>query len=112
MSEAPTSPSSASGAVSDLDPSTPGSRRGGARRGVDPVTSSPGRDLPEFENEDELLGGTGATGDDEEDGEGENLFGDAMEADYRPMPHLDNFDPNMLDEEEYDAMSEGNCTDS
>merc|ERR1719391_1078823 len=39
--------------------------------------------------------------------EGENLFGDAMENDYRPMPHLDTFDPDLLDEEEYEALSEG-----
>merc|ERR1719210_2536890 len=39
--------------------------------------------------------------------EGENLFGDAMENDYRPMPHLDTFGPDLLDEEEYEALSEG-----
>jgi len=45
--------------------------------------------------------------DDEEEGEGENLFGDDMERDYRPVPHLDTFDPDLLDEEEYEALSEG-----
>merc|ERR1719210_2005893 len=39
--------------------------------------------------------------------EGENLFGDDMERDYRPVPHLDTFDPDLLDEEEYEALSEG-----
>merc|ERR1711936_1448194 len=30
-----------------------------------------------------------------------------MENDYRPMPHLDTFDPDLLDEDEYEALSEG-----
>lgn len=88
-------------------PGTPSSRVSrSARRGVDPVTSSPGRDLPAFENEDDLIG-MGADQPDEEDEEGENLFGDNMEADYRENPELDRFDPNLLDEEEYEALSEG-----
>jgi len=107
MSENPTSPPSA--AVSDTEPDTPNSRVSrNARRGIDPVTSSPGRDLPAFENEDDLLGGMGNAQDDEEgEEEGENLFGDAMENDYRAMPHLDTFDPDLLDEDEYEALSEG-----
>jgi len=88
-------------------PGTPSSRVSrSARRGVDPVTSSPGRDLPAFENEDDLIG-MGGDQPDEEDEEGENLFGDNMEADYRENPELDRFDPNLLDEEEYEALSEG-----
>jgi len=106
MSDNPTSPPS--GAVSDNEPETPSRVSRNARRGVDPVTSSPGRDLPAFENEDDLIGGMGNAGDDdEEEGEGENLFGDDMERDYRPVPHLDTFDPDLLDEEEYEALSEG-----
>ena len=106
MSDNPTSPSAT---LSDNEPETPNSRASrNPRRGYDPVTSSPGRDLPAFENEDDLLGGLGGHHDDEEEeDEGENLFGDNMEADYRAMPHLDNFDPNLLDEEEYEALSEG-----
>ena len=47
---------------------------------VNPVTSSPGRDLPAFENEDNLVGKMGnASVIEEEGGEGENLFGDDME---------------------------------
>ena len=48
------------------------------RSEVDPLTSSPGRDLPPFEDENELIGGDG--GDDivEEEDEGEDLFGDNM----------------------------------
>merc|ERR1719186_938138 len=43
-----------------------------------------------------------------EEEDGENLFGDNMENDYRPMPNLDRFDPEMLnDDEDLDMMSEG-----
>jgi len=45
--------------------------------------------------------------DEEGEGEGENLFGDDMERDYRPNPQLDTFDPDLLDEDEYEALSEG-----
>lgn len=42
------------------------------------MTSSPGRDLPPFEDESEgLLGDSQIPGEEEEDGE--ELFGDAME---------------------------------
>ena len=103
MSENPTSPSAM---LSDTEPETPNSRVSrNARRGVDPITSSPGRDLPAFENEDDLLGGMGGGDEEEEEDDGENLFGDDMENDYRAMPHLDQFDPNLLDEDEYENMS-------
>ena len=49
----------------------------------------------------------GDQADDDDEGDGENLFGDDMEADYRANPELDRFDPNLLDEEEYEALSEG-----
>lgn len=39
-------------------------------------TSSPGRDLPPFEDESELLGNVAG---EEEEGEGEELFGDNLE---------------------------------
>jgi DNA replication licensing factor MCM2 len=76
------------------------------------MTSSPGRDrspgrdgpdLPAFEDEE------GARDDmeEEEEEEGENLFGDDMLNDYRAMPTLDTFDPEMLDDDEYAAMTEG-----
>ena len=49
-----------------------------------------GRDLPAFEDESDLLGvGVDREIEDEEDADGEELFGDNMEADYRPMPELD-----------------------
>ena len=71
---------------------------------MDPVTSSPGRDLPPFEDED-LLGEP--RNEEEEEEDGEELFGDNMEADYRAMPALDRYDRELLDEDDYDMMSEG-----
>jgi len=70
---------------------------------MDPVTSSPGRDLPPFE-EEELLGET--RNEEEEEDDGEELFGDNMENDYRPMPGLDRYDRELLDEDDYNMMSE------
>lgn len=50
----------------------------GPRRGD--LTSSPGRDLPPFEDESEgLLGDGPLPGEEEEDGDGEELIGDGME---------------------------------
>uniref|UniRef100_A0A224YUZ0 DNA replication licensing factor MCM2 n=1 Tax=Rhipicephalus zambeziensis TaxID=60191 RepID=A0A224YUZ0_9ACAR len=74
-------------------------------------TSPPGRDLPPFEDESELLGGVGNEDDDvrrdeEQEEEGEELFGDNMEDDYRAIPALDTYDPQMLDDSEYSALSE------
>jgi len=59
--------------------------------------------LPPFEDED-LIGEP--RNEEEEEEDGEELFGDNMENDYRPMPALDRYDPNILDEDEYDMMSE------
>ena len=67
---------------------------------MDPITSSPGRDLPPFEDE-------GTEEREEEEEEGENLFGDDMERDYRAMPGLDRYDTAVLDDDDYDALSEG-----
>jgi len=105
MSEQPTSPSAAVSEGAPSTPGTPAARRDG-RRGLDPITSSPQRELPAFENEEDLIGGMGGD-DQEEEEDGENLFGDDMMNDYRPMPQLDRFDPDMIDEDEYEAMSEG-----
>ena len=71
---------------------------------MDPVTSSPGRDLPPFEDE-ELLGEP--RHEEEEEDDGEELFGDNMENDYRPMPGLDRYDRDLLDEDDFQMMSEG-----
>jgi len=70
---------------------------------MDPVTSSPGRDLPPFEDE-ELLGET--RNEEEEEDDGEELFGDNLENDYRPMPGLDRYDRDLLDEDDFQMMSE------
>ena len=70
---------------------------------MDPVTSSPGRDLPPFEDE-ELLGEP--RNEEEEEDDGEELFGDNLENDYRPMPGLDRYDPDALDDEDFNMMSE------
>jgi len=106
MSEHPTSPSAR---LTDTEPETPSSRGGviDNRRDIDMVTSPTAEDdLPEFEDERGNLGGATPGGDDEED-DGENLFGDDMMNDYRAMPHLDTFDPDMLDDDEYEGLTEG-----
>lgn len=74
-------------------------------------TSPPDRNLPPFEDESELLGGVGnedddVRADDEQEEDGEELFGDNMEDDYRAIPALDTYDPQMLDDSEYSALSE------
>ncbi|XP_064633421.1 DNA replication licensing factor mcm2-like [Lineus longissimus] len=95
-------------------PTSPASRssRGRGRHGSqrDGLTSSPGRDLPPFEDESEDLIGHR---EQEEDVDGEDLFGDNMERDYRPIAELDTYDPEALDDEaDFDAMSEGDRQDA
>lgn len=72
-------PTSPSAAMSSPEPSTPsqsGSRRRRIRgASIDPVTSSPGRDLPSFEDESDLLGNENPV----EEEDGEELFGDNLE---------------------------------
>ncbi|XP_008319492.1 DNA replication licensing factor MCM2 [Cynoglossus semilaevis] len=69
-----------------------------SRRGD--LTSSPGRDLPPFEDESEGLLGDGHLAEEEEDGE--ELIGDGMERDYRPIPALDQYEAEGLDLDEED----------
>ncbi|XP_074644668.1 DNA replication licensing factor mcm2-like isoform X2 [Tubulanus polymorphus] len=98
--------------MSEADaPSSPEARR--SRRGsqADPITSSPGRDLPAFEDESELLGDNGAAME-EEDEQGEDLFGDNMERDYRQIRELDTYDQDGLDDEDYDALSDAGRRDA
>lgn len=65
---------------------TAANRRNNAQDSLDiGEPSSPGRDLPPFEDESDL----GNDNNEEEPDDGENLFGDDMERDYRPMPNLD-----------------------
>uniref|UniRef100_H2YWS1 DNA replication licensing factor MCM2 n=1 Tax=Ciona savignyi TaxID=51511 RepID=H2YWS1_CIOSA len=71
-----------------------------------PFSSNPsqGEDLPPFQDESEadaLLGNLGEV----EEGEGEELFGDRLERDYRPIPELDVYDPNVMDDADYEALS-------
>jgi len=56
----------------------------------DPVTSSPGRDLPPFEDESELLGHDDEAPLEEEEVEGEELFGDNLERWYIVLIDLTN----------------------
>lgn len=81
------------------------SRSRSSRR--DLMTSSPGRELPPFEDESELIAAPEEEGQVEEEEDGEELFGDNLEDDYRPIPALDRYDPRILDESEYSALSEG-----
>ena len=55
------------------------------------MTSSPGRDLPPFEDEEDAAIAPDGSNMDQEEEEGEHLFGDDMENDYRPMPGLDRY---------------------
>jgi len=111
MSDQPTSPSAQMSSPVPATPepttpgraSTPGSRRrrrSSRASNYDPVTSSPGRDLPAFEDESEFQGNAPV---DEED-EGDDLFGDNMENDYRVIPELDTYDADNLDDSEYSHM--------
>ena len=56
--------------------STATSPRSTRSRGRDPLTSSPGRDLPPFEDDSELLGDNDPV---QEEDDGEELFGDNLE---------------------------------
>ncbi|CAI5767388.1 DNA replication licensing factor MCM2 [Podarcis lilfordi] len=76
-----------------------------SRRG-EAFTSSPGRDLPPFEDESEGLLGTEQLPDEEED-DGEELFGEGMERDYRPIPELDRYVPEGMatDDEDVEELT-------
>uniref|UniRef100_A0A671WCI6 DNA replication licensing factor MCM2 n=1 Tax=Sparus aurata TaxID=8175 RepID=A0A671WCI6_SPAAU len=79
-----------------------------SRRGD--MTSSPGRDLPPFEDESEgLLGESHLPGEEEEEGDGEDLIGDGMERDYRIIPALDQYEAEGLDldDEDLSELSPG-----
>ncbi|XP_051170865.1 DNA replication licensing factor Mcm2 [Leptopilina boulardi] len=69
--------------------------------------TSPAPDIDEpFPDESDLLGDENDIPN-EEDEEGEELFGDNMEADYRPMSALDRYDPNLMDDDDYSEISQG-----
>ena len=68
--------------------------------------TSPAPEIDEpFEDEADLLDADNDVPQEEE--EGEELFGDNMEDDYRPMPALDRYDPDVADDEEYSELSQG-----
>jgi len=76
----------------------------------DPLSPPPfddeGGDLPPFQDESEADAILGNNVDDpEEEEEGDDLFGDQMMRDYRPLPQLDTYDGAALDDEEYEALS-------
>ncbi|XP_076656477.1 DNA replication licensing factor Mcm2 isoform X1 [Halictus rubicundus] len=70
--------------------------------------TSPAPDIDEpFEDESDLLGNDNDIIQEEQEEDGEELFGDNMEDDYRPMPALDRYDPDLVDDEAYSEMSQG-----
>ncbi|KAK4883602.1 hypothetical protein RN001_006921 [Aquatica leii] len=78
-------------------PTTPGGPRSNM--------TSPTGDLEQFEDESAIFGDLSQDIDRMEESEGEELFGDNMEADYREMPELDRYDLGNLDDEDYDDLS-------
>lgn len=70
------------------------------------LMTSPVEDFEPFENEDEILGDTTVRQDEEEE-DGEELFGDNMENDYRPRPELDHYDMDQFDQDDYSDISQG-----
>nr|XP_022920606.1 DNA replication licensing factor Mcm2-like [Onthophagus taurus] len=83
----------------------PGGEDSSPPRRPTPRTTSPVADYEPFEDEGALLGDTSQL-DPAEEEDGEELFGDNMENDYRPMPALDRYDIDILDEDEYDEISQ------
>ncbi|XP_018116883.1 DNA replication licensing factor mcm2-like isoform X2 [Xenopus laevis] len=77
------------------------SPRTGSRR--DALTSSPGRDLPPFEDESEGIFGDEVLPEEEEDGE--ELIGDAMERDYRQISELDRYEAEGLDDDDAEDLT-------
>ncbi|XP_046742708.1 DNA replication licensing factor Mcm2 [Diprion similis] len=73
----------------------------------DQLTSPPHEMEEPFEDEGNLLGADTDNEMIEEEEDGEELFGDNMEADYRPMPALDRYDPNIVDDDDYSEISQG-----
>jgi len=70
----------------------------------DDATDEPFQDENAAEAEDDLLGDEPDVLQAEEEEDGEDLFGENMEDDYRPLAELDKYDPEDLDQETYDNM--------
>jgi len=60
-------------------------------------------DLVDDIGDEDILGDEARVDDEEEDGE--DLFGDDMDRDYEARPELDQYDPAMLDTDEHGAIS-------
>ena len=57
--------------------------------------------------QEDLTGGdTSPVNVEEEEEDGEDLFGNNLEADYRPLPNIDRYDDDQCDDEFYDAMTD------
>lgn len=73
--------------------------------------TSPAPEMDEPFEDEGLLGDERSQDDivqEEEEEDGEELFGDNMEADYRPMSALDRYDRNLMDDDqEYSELSQG-----
>ncbi|RUS83603.1 hypothetical protein EGW08_008622 [Elysia chlorotica] len=69
----------------------------------EPFSTTSNRDLPPFQDESELLGDDDP---EQEEEEGENLFGDDVERDYQAIPALDRYEDAGLDTSEYSDISE------
>ncbi|CAG0912555.1 unnamed protein product [Notodromas monacha] len=89
--------------------SSPFSREHSSGGRENPFSSEGGEDLPPFSDDSDgnLLQSEGAYADENEEGEGEELFGDNMERDYRANPALDRYDPGLLDDSDYSELSQG-----
>ncbi|XP_065569398.1 DNA replication licensing factor mcm2-like [Artemia franciscana] len=98
-------PSSPSAMVSSPEQSTPRGRNR-RRSGASDHASEPESELPQFEDESDIIGNLSQREVEEEE-DGEDLFGDNMENDYRAIAGLDRYDVNELDESEYDNLSIG-----
>ena len=106
----PNAPSEADGLgeEGDLDASQVSSE-------VEPDAERPGPSGPSrtrrrielAEKSADARGAAGGAGESEEETEGEELFDDDMEKDYRPIPALDVYESEGIDEAEYSDLSVG-----
>lgn len=81
----------------DIRPVMPRSRRRRASRSPSIQSSAAASDEPLRHMNDEVAY--------ESESDGEDLFGDNMERDYRALPHQDRYDPEMLDDSDVSEVS-------
>ncbi|KAI5709035.1 hypothetical protein M8J76_008691 [Diaphorina citri] len=84
---------------SDIDVPTPSA--------IDVDEEAPFENEENFNDGDSDIIGAGSPlrVEDEDEGSGEELFGDNLENDYRPMPALDRYDHDQLDDSDYSVIS-------